>query len=195
MEVISQEQDLVDIDRNETLTGPKVRLFCLVLFFVAVACTYLQWYPHDYRSFKVEDSGLFLHIGQRLTHGDVLYRDIADNKPPLIYWLNEFGLLLGHGSPGGVFLLCLAAGIFTFAVVYWGLRHYVGWPLFIIAGCWSQLAFLTCAFHPNYTESFSTASRASGRAIRPRTAEWREDHILCARTGCPGSAAVLLACE
>ena len=155
MEVISQEQDLVDIHRNETVAGPKLRLFCLVLFFVAVACTYLQWYPHDYRSFKVEDSGLFLHIGQRLTHGDVLYRDIADNKPPLIYWLNEFGLLLGHGSPGGVFLLCLAAGIFTFAVVYWGLRHYVGWPLFVIAGCWSQLAFLTCAFHPNYTESFA----------------------------------------
>lgn len=137
------------------MKGSKARIFCLVFFFVAILCSYLQWCVHDYRSFKAEDSGLFLHIGQRLLHGDVLYRDISDNKPPLVYWINELGLWLGRGSPGGVFILCLASGLLMFAVMYWGLREYVGWQLFIVAGCWSQLGFLACALHPNYTESFS----------------------------------------
>ncbi|MFL6451841.1 MAG: glycosyltransferase family 39 protein [Bryobacteraceae bacterium] len=155
MEITDQEEHLLKTNSSDTVTGSKTRVFCLAFFFVVIACSYLPWCLHDYRSFKVEDSGLFLHMGQRLLHGDVLYRDIADNKPPLVYWLNALGLLLGHGSPGGVLSLCLAAGILTFAILYWGLRQYVGWQLFIVAGCWSQLAFLVCAAHPNYTESFA----------------------------------------
>src|SRR3954447_17879480 len=83
-----QEVDLTKTDRHDLVTGSKARLFCIAFFFLAVASTYLPWYLHSYRSFKLEDSGIFLYVGQRLLHGDVLYRDIADNKPPLIYWLN-----------------------------------------------------------------------------------------------------------
>jgi hypothetical protein len=151
----TQEQHLSQTNSQDTVPVSKARVFCLVLFFIAIVCTYLQWCVHGFRSFKAEDSGIFLHVGQRLIHGDVLYRDIADNKPPLIYWLNAFGLLLGHGSPAGVFVLCLGSGLLTFAVFYLGLRQHVGWQLFIIAGCWAQLAFLNCALHPNYTESFA----------------------------------------
>src|SRR6478672_4582372 len=101
LQITQQEQYLIETDRLDTLIRSKARVFCLVLFFVAIVCSYLQWCLHDYRSFKMEDSGLFLHVGQRLLHGDVLYRDISDNKPPLVYWLNALGLLLGRGSPGG----------------------------------------------------------------------------------------------
>lgn len=156
MPVILQEEEYCSETLPQgRLSGFKVRVVCLVFFFLAIACTYVQWSLNAFRSLKAEDSGLFLYIGQRLLHGDVLYRDIADNKPPLIYWLNELGLLIGHGSPAGVFFLCLVSGMLTFAILYYGSRPYVGWQLFIIAGCWSQLAFLACALHPNYTESFA----------------------------------------
>jgi hypothetical protein len=148
------EKEQIEIEPDDFLTRSAVRVFCLALFFVAVACGYLRWYVRDFRSFKLEDSGIFLYVGQRLAHGDVLYRDIADNKPPLIYWLNEFGLRLAHGSAGGVFVLCLAAGLSVFLTLYWGFKDYVDWRLFIVAGCWSQLAILMCSVHPNYTESY-----------------------------------------
>jgi hypothetical protein len=154
LHIAPQELDLTKTDRHDLVTGSKARVFCITFFFLAVAFTYLPWYLHSYRSFKLEDSGIFLYVGQRLLHGDLLYRDIADNKPPLIYWLNALGLLLGHGSPGDVFALCLASGILTLVILYLGLKHHVPWPLFIIAGCWTQLAFLECAKHPNYTEAF-----------------------------------------
>ena len=155
MYATTQEQDLSETSTQPAITGSKVRVFCLVFFFVALACTYLQWFVHGYRGFKLEDSGIFLHVAQRLMHGDVLYRDIADNKPPLIYWINALGLLLGRGSPGGVLFLSLVSGMLTFAVFYFGLKHYIGWQLFIVTACLSQLAFLACALHPNYTESFA----------------------------------------
>jgi hypothetical protein len=139
---------------SSTLTDVK-RVVCLLSFFFLISCTYLKWYVHHFRLFTLEDSGLFLHIGQRLIHGDRLYRDIWDNKPPIIHWLNALGLLLGRGSPGGVLLLCTIAGLLTFVVLYWGLRPYVGWQMLIITGCLAQLAFLTCAVHPNYTEAFA----------------------------------------
>jgi Dolichyl-phosphate-mannose-protein mannosyltransferase len=139
----------------EWIEWPEVRWLCLALFFVAVAASYLQWYPHHYRLFTTEDSGIFLHMGQRLLHGDLLYRDISDNKPPLVYWLNALGLFLGHGTPGGVLFLCVVAGLLTFAAVYWGLRDYVGWQVFIITGSLAQIAFLACTKHPNYTETYA----------------------------------------
>ena len=151
----SLKQGRFNLAQAGLITTSRARSLCVALFFLAVICGYLQWFVRHFRFFKLEDSGIFLYIGQRLAHGDVLYRDISDNKPPLIYWLNELGLWLTNGSPAGVFLLCLGAGILSFIILYYGLKEYVDWPIFIIAGSWSQLAILECSLHPNYTESFA----------------------------------------
>jgi len=185
-----QEQYLADTDRPDAATGFNVRLLSLVLFFVAIVCTYVQWSLRHFRSFKIEDSGLFLYIGQRLLHGDILYRDIADNKPPLIYWVNEFGLRLGHGSPAGVFVLSVLAGVLTFAILYWGLKQYVEWPLFIIAGCLAQLEFIRCALHPNYTESFALPLVALAAVLFVR--EYLSDKAVPGYALAQGVSAVLL---
>lgn len=192
MQATPQKQYHIETDYLGVLTGPRTRVISLFVFFAAVACTYLQWYPHNYRLFKAEDSGLFLHVGQRLTDGDVLYRDISDIKPPLIYWLNEVGLILGHGSPAGVFLFCLAAGILTFAILYWGLKQYVRWELVIIAGCLSQLAFLKCALHPNYTEAYSMPLVALSAVLFMR--ELLDRRIVAWHPVAQGAIAALLFC-
>ena len=52
-----------------------------------------------------EDAGVFLYAAQRLLDGGLPYRDVWDHKPPLIYLLDALGLLVGGGSPLGVWAL------------------------------------------------------------------------------------------
>lgn len=48
------------------------------------------------------DSGVFLYTGQRILQGETPYLDVWDHKPPVIYYLNALGLLLGGGTRWGV---------------------------------------------------------------------------------------------
>ena len=61
------------------------------------------------------DEGIYLTIGQALRHGKMLYRDIHDNKPPLLYWaaavagsffwLRFLALLAAMGGATGFYYL------------------------------------------------------------------------------------------
>jgi hypothetical protein len=51
------------------------------------------------------DQGVFLYIGKAILSGLVPYRDIWDHKPPLIYFINAFGLWMAQGSRWGVWLI------------------------------------------------------------------------------------------
>lgn len=51
------------------------------------------------------DSGVFQYVGWRILQGEVPYKDIWDHKPPVIYFINALGLLIGKGSSWGVWLL------------------------------------------------------------------------------------------
>jgi hypothetical protein len=51
------------------------------------------------------DSGGFLYIGQQMLHGQKLYADLFDIKPPFIFLVNALGLWLGSGSAWGVWAL------------------------------------------------------------------------------------------
>jgi len=55
--------------------------------------------------FTYRDSGVFLYIGWRILNGELPYRDVWDHKPPVIYYLNAFGLALADGSRWGVWLV------------------------------------------------------------------------------------------
>lgn len=56
-----------------------------------------------------EDAGVFMYAAQRILDGGLPYRDVWDHKPPLIYLIDALGLLLGGGSPVGVWALQAAA--------------------------------------------------------------------------------------
>lgn len=51
------------------------------------------------------DSGVFLYMGQSILNGEIPYRDVWDHKPPLIFYINALGLLMGGGSWWGVWIL------------------------------------------------------------------------------------------
>lgn len=55
------------------------------------------------------DAGVFLYVGERILSGGVPYRDVWDHKPPVIFFVNALGLLLGGGTPWGVWLLEIVA--------------------------------------------------------------------------------------
>lgn len=58
-------------------------------------------------AFEGGDSAIFQEIGLATTRGKVLYRDIFDNKGPLLYWINGLGMLMGGTS-----------GILTLQIVF-----------------------------------------------------------------------------
>ena len=60
------------------------------------------------------DSGIFLYFGQQILRGKIPFLDLWDHKPPLIFYTDALGLLIGRGSPWGVWgleYLSLSASI------------------------------------------------------------------------------------
>jgi hypothetical protein len=53
-----------------------------------------------------EDAGVFFYTAQRLLEGGMPYREVWDHKPPGVYFVSAFGLLLG--GPVGVWLVQIA---------------------------------------------------------------------------------------
>ena len=70
----------------------------LVLVVLLPASPIIQKIPAD-------DSGMYLYTGREILSGKMLYRDVWDNKGPLLYYLNALGLYLGRDSRWGVWFL------------------------------------------------------------------------------------------
>lgn len=62
-----------------------------------------------YWRWDVVDDQMFGYFGWRIAHGATVYRDVWDNKPPGIYWINALGMLIGHDSYLGIVALCVVA--------------------------------------------------------------------------------------
>lgn len=58
-------------------------VFLLVLLFLVL----ILRLPSLFEPFWYGDEGIYLTLGQSVRQGQTLYRDIHDNKPPLLYWL------------------------------------------------------------------------------------------------------------
>ena len=73
------------------------------------------------------DDSVYLYIGQQMLKGAAPYRDVFDNKGPLLYSLNALGLVLGAGSFWGVYVLeyCLLA--VSTVLTYLLLKVRIGW--------------------------------------------------------------------
>jgi hypothetical protein len=72
------------------------------------------------------DSGIFLYFGQQILRGKIPFRDLWDHKPPMIFYVDALGLLIGHGSTWGVwaleYLALAGSSLIGFAI----LRGYYG---------------------------------------------------------------------
>jgi hypothetical protein len=86
------------------------------------------------------DYGIFVYIGEQITHGKLPYRDVWDNKPPGIFYLNAIALWIGRGSRWGVWIVeyvCLfGATLLSFHLIkkLWGIWPAVFGVLIWLAG-------------------------------------------------------------
>ncbi len=70
------------------------------------------------------DEAAYAYIGHRLLRGDVMYRDLTENKPPLGYWLYALAVMVGGYNELTIRLLPIPAVLVSIALVWW-----IGWRL------------------------------------------------------------------
>ncbi|MGM9637640.1 MAG: hypothetical protein ACI3YK_06620 [Eubacteriales bacterium] len=99
-----------------------VLLFCLLSSFVTlVICTRSSFlYPlNDW-----VDSNCFFTVGKGMFNGQVVYRDLYEQKGVLLYFLHGLCWLISHDSFLGVFFLEIIAGTFFLYYSYRIMRLY-----------------------------------------------------------------------
>jgi hypothetical protein len=97
-------------------------LLALLAFLVAV----LIPFSPSYFPVPTRDAGLFLYAGRIIRQGGLPYLDIWDQKPPLIFYINALGLVLGGGSAEGVYWLKVALLLAGAAIGFRAMRRSFG---------------------------------------------------------------------
>lgn len=101
------------------------------------------------------DSGTFQYVGHRLLEGQVLYVDVWDQKPPLIYYLNALGVWLGGGGRWGVWFLSFCAVGSAIVLSVKLLRRGFGLALALLVTSLWLLAYFQLIDDGNMTEEFA----------------------------------------
>jgi 4-amino-4-deoxy-L-arabinose transferase-like glycosyltransferase len=90
------------------------------------------------------DEAAYAYIGHRIINGDVMYRDLTENKPPLGYWYYALAVAAGGYNELTIRLLAIPAVLLTIALVWWiGLK--LSGPL---AACLAALIFVILSTDP-----------------------------------------------
>ncbi len=65
------------------------------------------------------DEAAYAYMGHRILAGDVLYRDLTENKPPLGYWLYTLGVALGGYRELAIRVMPIPFVLGTITLVWW----------------------------------------------------------------------------
>src|SRR4051812_9491691 len=65
------------------------------------------------------DESAYAYIGRRIVRGDVLYRDLTENKPPGGYWLYALAVAIGGADEWTVRLMPIPYVLATLGLVWW----------------------------------------------------------------------------
>ncbi len=88
----------------QSIHSNRLILVVLVLLGVILSLVLVTWLNLVWRPDVTEippDSGFYAYIGKAILHGQVLYRDVWDDKPPLGYYLNALAqTIFGQNSWG-----------------------------------------------------------------------------------------------
>lgn len=69
------------------------------------------------------DESAYAYIGRRINRGDVMYRDLTENKPPGGYWLYALAVALGGANEWTIRVMPVPLVLLTIILVWWiGLR-------------------------------------------------------------------------
>lgn len=145
-------------------TSLRIQLAVLVAVIgpLIVLCQVISYWRTD-----VVDDQMFGYYGWRIAHGAVVYRDVWDNKPPGIYWINALGFRIGADHYLGVVVLCgvalavaHAAFFVAAASVY---RRGAAAVTTLLLALYLMHAYFTGG--SNRTETFLVAAELTGVAL------------------------------
>ena len=103
------------------------------------------------------DEAAYAYIGHRILQGDVMYRDLTENKPPLGYWLYTLGVAVGGYRELAIRLMAIPVVLATIAVVWWiALR--LGGP---VAACLAAGLYILLSTDPSSSATGRTSSISS----------------------------------
>ncbi len=105
--------------------------------------------------FVRRDSGVFLYAGARLLDGYLPYKDVWDNKPPIIYFINALGLSIFNGSRWGIWLLEFTTLLLAALLGLRLLRNIFGSRPAVMALCLGALGFVTLTSGGNYATEYT----------------------------------------
>ncbi len=90
------------------------------------------------------DEAAYAYIGHRILHGDVLYRDLTENKPPLGYWIYTLAVALGGYNELAIRVMPIPFVVAAIALVWW-ISHRLGG---LGAACVSAGIFIVLSTDP-----------------------------------------------
>lgn len=101
------------------------------------------------------DSNCFFTVGKAAVHGKVIYRDIYEQKGPLLYFLHSFAYLLSNTTFFGVYLLEIAAAFFFLYYSYKIVSLYSAGESLWLMPVLSALVYSSASFcHGDSAEEF-----------------------------------------
>lgn len=99
-----------------------------VIAFVAL-CLRLTFLHEPFET----DEGIYGYIGQEILKGSIPYKDVIDIKPPGIYYLYAFAVMLFGNTSEGIRVFTAIYSILTLGLVFWIARYVYGSSAGIIA--------------------------------------------------------------
>ena len=94
-----------------------------------------------------DDSNSYFTMGKVMMNGGIIYRDIFDQKGPLLYFIYGIGYLISNTTFLGVFILEIIALAAVLSAEYKILKLYLGHRL-------SMMLIPACAFVITVSKSF-----------------------------------------
>jgi len=127
---------------------PKPFFFNFVEILLLVSLTFCVLFPFSpiSKSLPSRDSGVFLYTGWRVLNNEVPYLQIWDHKPPVIYYLDAFGLWLSPDSTWGVWVIEMASLSLAAVIGYNIFRRVYGlYAALVISFIWILTGFFLLA--------------------------------------------------
>ncbi len=79
--------------------------YLLIVFILGFSVLIVLQQANPMLSDLGRDAGAFAYIGNQIRHGQILYLDMWDSKPPGIFFINALGLSLIKGSRWGIWVV------------------------------------------------------------------------------------------
>jgi hypothetical protein len=84
-------------DKSEKIQFWKTKIIGFLFIMIVSIMTWLSFNYYTYQR-PYTDAGIFSAISNHIYHGKIVYRDVWDHKPPIIYFINLIPILGGDGS-------------------------------------------------------------------------------------------------